>query len=116
MLNYKNIVVPDLEKQVIFPKDYNNMTKIYKKATEILQEIKRQMDKRVVRFFIMALIILIENAVQMIVFYDDQLFVGNTWPWLNSFMPMLSNVLFSRFCGTIGSSLWTILKDNKEWG
>jgi len=81
MLNYKNIVVPDLEKQVIFPKEYNNMTKIYEKATEILQEIKRQMDKRVVRFFIMALIILIENAVQMNVFYDDQLYVGNTWPW-----------------------------------
>jgi len=31
-------------------------------------------------------------------------------------MPMLSNVLFSRFCGTLGPALWTILKDNKEWG
>jgi len=81
MLNYKNIVAPDLEKQVIFPKDYDNITKIYGVATEILQEIKRQMDKRVVRFFIVALIILIENAVQMVVFYDDQLTVGNTWPW-----------------------------------
>ena len=115
MTNYKNIIAPDLESQTRLAKEYNKMTRIYEKVVEISKEIKRQMDRRVVRFFIAGIIIIVENIIQMIVFYDDQLTVGNTWAWYMSIMPMLSNVLFSRWCATLGPALWVIFKDNKQW-
>ena len=81
MGSYKKIKMPDLEANTKAVKEYNKMTKIYENVVGIILEIKRQMDKRVVRFFIAGVIIIIENIIQMIIFYDDQLTVGNTWTW-----------------------------------
>ena len=57
-------------------------------------------------------VILVENSIQMYVFYDDQLTVGNSWAWFMSAMPMLSNVLYSKWCGTIGPALWSIFENH----
>jgi len=48
----------------------------------------------------------------MTIFYDDQLTVGNTWAWYLSAAPLLSNVLYSKWCGTIGSALYYIFRDH----
>jgi len=49
----------------------------------------------------------------MTIFYDDQLSVGNTWAWYLSAAPMLSNVLYSKWCGTIAPALYYIYRDHK---
>ena len=59
------------------------------------------------------LIILIENSLQMTIFYDDQLSVGNSWAWYLSAAPMLSNVLYSKWCGTIAPAVYYIYKDHQ---
>ena len=91
------------------------MTKVYEKATEILDEIKNQLRRRIVRFIIGGTIILVENIIQMLVFYDDQMEVGNSWTWVMGVMPMLSNFLFSRWCATLGPAFWFIMKDFKKY-
>ena len=48
----------------------------------------------------------------MTIFYDDQLTVGNSWAWYLSAAPMLSNVLYSKWCGTIGPALYYIYRDH----
>ena len=65
------------------------------------------------RFIAAGFIILIENSLQMGIFYDDQLSVGNTWAWYLSAAPMLSNVLYSKWCGTIAPALHYIYRDHR---
>ena len=59
-------------------------------------------------------IITIENLIQMTIFYDDQLELGGTWTYQTGIMPMLSNLLFSRWCATLGPGLWVMLKDENN--
>jgi len=58
------------------------------------------------RFGVAGFIILVENSMQMTIYYDDQLTVGNTWAWYLSVAPMLSNVLYSKWCGALGPALY----------
>ena len=71
------------------------------------------MKRRMIRFGIVGVIIILENSLQMCIFYDDQLAVGLTWSWWMPLMPMLSNVLFSKWCATIGPAVKYIYKDHK---
>jgi len=50
----------------------------------------------------------------MTIFYDDQLTVGNTWAWYLSAAPLLSNVLYSKWCGTIGPALYYICRGHRH--
>lgn len=49
----------------------------------------------------------------MTIFYDDQLTVGNSWAWYLSAAPMLSNVLYSKWCATVGPALYSICKESE---
>ena len=68
------------------------------------------MRSQLVRFIISGGIILIENTVQMSLFYDDQLSVGNSWTVYMSFAPMLSNALFCKWCATVPAAVYGIFK------
>jgi len=51
----------------------------------------------------------------MVIFYDDQMTVGNTWPWYVSIIPMISNLIFASWCATLGPVLWIINKNNTKY-
>ena len=80
----------------------------FENAALIKLDIEATIQRRIMRFAAAGLIILIENSLQMTIFYEDQLTVGNSWAWYLSAAPMLSNVLYSTWCGTIGPALYYI--------
>ena len=90
------------------------MYQLFEEAAGIKAEIEATRRKRIMRFTVAGLIILIENSLQMSIFYDDQLTVGNSWAWFLSAAPMLSNALYSKWCATIAPALWSIYKDHKS--
>jgi len=87
---------------------------LYEEAASIKLSIEATINRRITRFIVAGLIILIENSLQMAIFYDDQLTVGNTWAWTLSAAPMLSNVLYAKWCGTIAPGLYSLYSHRKD--
>ena len=44
---------------------------LYERIDQIIEEIKKTLRKRTIRFIISGVIILFENSIQMSLFYDD---------------------------------------------
>jgi len=84
------------------------MYRLFEDAALIKLDIQATIKRRITRFLVAGCIILIENSLQMTIFYDDQLTVGNSWAWYLSAAPMLSNVLYSKWCATIAPAMYSI--------
>jgi len=89
--------------------------KVYDQVPRVVLLLSNQMKMRFARFGTLVAIVLIENAAQMALFYDDQLSMGLTWSWLMPMMPMLSNVLFSKFCASIGTNASYFFQNSQHY-
>ena len=113
-----NQMLPQLEQEVkqtgpMSLSSKRGMYEVFEDAALIKLDIQATIKRRIMRFMVAGFIILIENSLQMTIFYDDQLTVGNSWTWYLSAAPMLSNVLYSKWCGTIAPALYYIFQDHK---